>query len=511
MGPRFASLLVASLLVCSAAVGPVAAADARLTLTDTTVTPATPTAGAPITAETTLRLSAGSDTPMTVEEVRVVDDGETLGTASDLGRLSPGETLDVPVSFTVSEADSYDLRVVAAGTDEDGEDVEASRPLRLGVEPGAPQVELDNPELVAGVDRSVSATVSNPTTAPLRDIELSGAGSDDNATIATLDAGASQTVNFSIQPDETGARTVNVTKRYTAPNGARLETVQSESVTVDEFAADIGVRASVAGSDAADQPGGGGGLPGLIGDGGGGLQPQSDSQRGSDAERVDVTVTNFGNTPVDDVVLTGQDGDGARLAAVGRFVVADAVEPGESATVTVDLASVRTDDVRFVASYETPAGEDESERVYGYNARQGQATLTGLDVTVADDGGVTIEGNLANVGDGELTGAVVAVEGSDGVRPDYPQRTYFIGTVDASGFAPFELTAQADGAEATNVTVRIDYAVDGEQRTERETVPLPSSGGVGGGDLPLGITLAVTLCLVGVAAATVYTRRYRDR
>ena len=54
MRPRFASLLVASLLVCSAAVGPVAAADARLTLTDTTVTPATPTAGAPITAEATL-------------------------------------------------------------------------------------------------------------------------------------------------------------------------------------------------------------------------------------------------------------------------------------------------------------------------------------------------------------------------------------------------------------------------------------------------------------------------
>lgn len=511
MRTRLQSLLVASLLVVSAAgaVGPAAGADARLTLTETTVTPATPTAGAPITAETTLRLSAGSDTPMTVDEVRVVDDGETYGTATDLGRLSPGETLDVPVTFTVSEADSYDLRVVAEGTDEDGDAVEASRPLSVGVEPGAPQVELDDPELVAGVDRSVEATVSNPTTAPLRDIEISGVGSTDNASVATLAAGASQSVNFSIQPEAAGEQTVDVTTSYTTPNGARLETVQTESVTVEEFAADIGVRASEASSDGGQAPGGDG-LPGLIGGGGGGgLQPQSDAESDTDTERIDVTVTNFGNTPVEDVVLTGEDGDGARLASVGRFAATDTLAPGASATVTVDLSDVRTDNISFVASYETPGGTEESELVYGYDAKLGQATLTGIDVTADDDGAITIEGNLANVGDGELSGAVVAVEGTDSVRPDYPQRTYFVGTVEGSAFAPFELTAQADGA-ATNVTIRVDYAVDGEQRTERTTVPLPGNNG-GGGQLPVGVVLALTVGLVGVAAATVYSRRYRNR
>ncbi|MFC6755983.1 hypothetical protein ACFQER_03745 [Halomicroarcula sp. GCM10025894] len=85
-------LVVSAAAFGAAAVGSAAAADARVTLTDTAVTPATPTVGAPITAETTLRLSGGSDTSMTVEEVRVVDPNEddaVLGTATDLGRLSP--------------------------------------------------------------------------------------------------------------------------------------------------------------------------------------------------------------------------------------------------------------------------------------------------------------------------------------------------------------------------------------------------------------------------------------
>ncbi|MFC6973895.1 hypothetical protein ACFQL1_03165 [Halomicroarcula sp. GCM10025709] len=117
-----------------------AAADARLTLTDTTVSPGTPTAGAPITVETTVRLSGGSDTPLTLDNVTVVDsDGERLGRATDLGRLSPGETLTVPVTITVDEPAVYDLRVIARGTDSDGEEVRSTRPLTVGVERGNPR------------------------------------------------------------------------------------------------------------------------------------------------------------------------------------------------------------------------------------------------------------------------------------------------------------------------------------------------------------------------------------
>jgi len=513
---RSSSLLLALLVVVSgsvAVVGPAAAADARLTLTGTTVAPATPTVGAPITATTTLRLSAGSNTSMTVDEVRVVanDSDDVYGTATDLGTLSPGETLDVPVTFTVAEAGSHDLRVVAAGTDTDGDSIQSTRPLTVGVEPGAPQVELDTDTFVAGAETEVEATVSNPTTAAIRDIDLSvsdparagGVG------IASLAAGASETVNLSVTAPETGDRTLELTTNHTTPNGVEIQSTTTRSVTVEELTTDVGVRAQRAGSDDGQQ-GAAGDLTGLIGGGAGGaLQQQSEDGGSSGQSQIDVTVTNFGNAPVDDVVLTGEDDNGAALSAVGRFAVTDTLAPGESATVTVDLSRVRTDGVRFVASYDTPTGDNESALVYGYNAQRGTATLTGVDVTVRENGRVTVSGNLANTGDGEVSSAVVAVQSTAGVQPAYPQRNYFVGTVDASSFAPFELTAQADTENASELTVALAYTVDGEPVDDTVTVPLPPPTEDGGGGGPFGLVAGLTVGLVAVVGVGLYARRYR--
>ncbi|MBX0285930.1 CARDB domain-containing protein [Haloarcula salinisoli] len=506
-------LVVSAAAFGTAAVGSAAAADARVTLTDTTVTPATPTAGAPITAETTLRLSAGSDTSMTVDEVRVVDpsDGDAvLGTATDLGRLSPGETLDVPVTFTVNESGSRDLQLVAVGTDSDGDRTEATRPLTVGVEPGAPQVEVETDQVVAGAESTVQATVSNPTTAPLRGVEVTVAGGESRQTVPTLAAGASETVNLTAVVPDTGDGTVEVRTRYITPNGVERESVTSAPVTVESLSTDVGIRVQRPQNDDTQQAAGD--LTGLLGGGGSSaLQSQSESEDGSSGDRVDVTVTNFGNTPVDEVVLTAEDSDGARLSSVGRFALADTLSPGDETTVTVDLSRVQsTDGVRFVASYESPEGRSETALRYGYRAQRGKARLTGLDVSVTEGGRVTVDGNLANVGDGEVTSAVVAVQPAEGLQPAYPQRDYFVGTVDASSFAPFELTAQADVENATQVPIQVTYAVDGEQVTRNATVPLPpAQSGPGGGPVSPGMALAILLGLAAAAGATVYVTRYR--
>ena len=516
MRSRLTPLLVVSLVVLGSAVAvvPAAAADARLTLTGTTVTPATPTVGAPITAETTLRLSAGSNTSMTVDEVRVVernDTDEVYGTATDLGRLSPGETLDVPVTFAVDEAGSHDLQLVAVGTDSAGDSVQATRPLTVGVERGEPQVELDTDEYVAGAETEVEATVSNPTTAAIRDVELSvtDPGQENGVSIPTLAAGASQTVNLSVVVPESGDRSLELTTNYTTPNGVELQSTATRQVTVDSLRTDVGVRVQTAQADGTQQQAGD--LTGLLGGGAAGsLQPQTDEEGASGGSRVDVTVTNFGNAPVEDVVLTGEDEDSAVLSSVGRFAVADTIGPGESATVTADLSQVRTDDVRFVASYETPNGSAESALAYGYDAQRGQATLTGVDVTVREGGRVDLSGNLANTGDGEVTSAVVAVQPTADVQPAYPQRNYFVGTVDASSFAPFELTGQADTDNATNLTVQLSYTVDGEQVTDTVTVPLPPPTD-DGGQSALGLGVALTFGVVAVVGVGIYARRYPAR
>jgi len=335
-------------------------------------------------------------------------------------------------------------------------------------------------------------------------------GGESGRTIPTLAAGASETVNLTAVVPEAGDGTVDLRTTYTTPNGVERERVISAAVTVEALRTDVGVRVQRSQDDDTQQAAGD--LTGLLGGGGGGgaLQSQSDSEGESSASRVDVTVTNFGNTPVDEVVLTAEDSDGARLGSVGRFALAETLAPGEETTVTVDLSQVRTDGVRFVAGYETPRGPNESALLYGYRAQRGEATLTGVDVSLTEDGRVTIDGNLANVGDGEVTSAVVAVQPTEGVQPAYPQRDYFIGTVDASSFAPFELTARADVANASQIPIQVTYAVDGEQVTRNRTVPLPpaQSGGDGGPVSP-GMAVVALLGLATVAGGTVYVTRYR--
>jgi hypothetical protein len=511
------AVLVVVLLLGGAsavAVYPATAADARLTLTDATVTPDTPAAGAPITVSTTVQLSAGSDTPLAVDSVRVVGADETLGEATDLGTLSPGETLSVPVTFTVDEAKVHDLELVVTGTDEDDETTRATRPLTVGVEVGAPQFEIGADQLVAGAEREVAVAVANPTTAPLRGIELRltnpASGDQERRTIPTLAPGATQTVNLTALGPQPGEVELAIETTYTDPTGAERTATHARTVEVTPLSVDVGVRAErPTTADTQQVPDG---LGGLVG-GGGALQSQSEDEEES-AERVDVTVTNFGNAPVGDVVLTGRTDDGATLASVGRFAVTDRLGAGDSETVTVDLSRVRgVDGLRFVASYKTPEGRSESALVFNYSAAQGAVSVTGLDVTVDEEETVTLAGNLANTGDGEITSAVVAVEPSEYVDPAYPQRTYFVGTVAASEFAPFDLTARADTENATAVTLRVTYTAGDERVTETVQAPLEnrSSDESGGISQSMTLSLAALSGLVAVGAVVLFARRSFQR
>ncbi|UIO99685.1 hypothetical protein Hbl1158_14340 [Halobaculum sp. CBA1158] len=522
-----AALLAASVLVPFVGVAG-AVPDARVAVTDATVSPATPTAGAPITVEATVRLSAGSDSPADLDRLAVVDaDGETVGEATGLGSLSPGETLTVPVSVTLDEVGEHDLTVVAEFSDDDDETATARRPLSLVVERGGPLVELDASEAVAGADSTVGVTVSNPTTAALRDlvvtVESPSDGERTRRTVATLAAGASQQLNFSVRPDEAGERPFRVAVEYTTAAGTRAETAHERAVVVDARSTDVGVRVDPAG-DGGDGAGGGvgaAGLAGVIGGGGGGgaLQPSGGGDGGSeDGTAVDVTVTNFGNAAVERVVLVPRGDNGTVVESIGRVAVADALAPGEAATATVDLSDVETaGTIRFVAEF-VAAGE-RGEAAVGYDVRpeRGAVDLTGMNVSVGEGGRVTLEGNLGNVGDGEVSGVVVGVADGEFARAAYPQRDYFVGSVGASEFAPFRVTARVDVANASTVPVAVSYTTGDDRIREVIEVPLPTGAGdasdagstaaiggfgaVGGGLLVVGVAVP--------AAVAVLARRYR--
>lgn len=526
-----ATVLVALLLVTSVLVPFVAVAgavpDARVAVTDATVTPATPTAGAPITVEATVRLSGGSASAADLDRVRVVDaDGTVLGEATGLGTLSPGETLTVPVTLTVDDPGAYDLSVVATVSDSDDETASASRPLSLVVEQGAPLVELVAPDPVAGADSRVEVTVSNPTNAALRDLTVSAAdpadGERTRRTIATLDAGASQTVNLSVRPTEVGEDTLAVRVDYTTAAGTRASVTAEQSVSVEQLAADVGVRVGRATGDdgVAGAGGGAAGLAGILGGGaGGGALQQSTGEGGdgsADGDRVDVTVTNFGNAAIERVVLVPRDANGTVVEAIGRVAVADSLAPGAAETVTVDLANVEAaGDVRFVAEYDLAGERREAATTYDVRPARGAVDLTGLNVTVGDAGRVTIGGNLGNVGGGEVSGVVVRVATGEFVAPAYPQRSYFVGTVGASEFAPFRVTAAVDTANATTVPVEVTYTTGDDRLTTVVEVPLPPEESAQG--RPLGAfggfgTLGAVLLALGLSipvAVGLLARRYR--
>jgi CARDB. len=246
----------------------------------------------------------------------------------------------------------------------------------------------------------------------------------------------------------------------------------------------------------------GGAVGGVLG-GGRSTEQSDDDQRPS---RFDVTVTNFGNVPADDVVVTPRVGD----RTLPRQAV-PSLAPGESATVTVDLSTVRRPGtVEFAVDYRA-AGET-SEGVVGYDYRPptGQITLTGVDLAF-ENGRLQITGNAGNTGDAPVQGVVVAVGDGPAVTPAYPQRTYFVGTVDGSEFAPFELTAGVDRENVSAIPVRVQYTTDGVTVNRTVDVPYDDSlepGDDGGPPLLLYAGGVVALVLVAVGVF-VFARRSR--
>ncbi|WP_410767496.1 CARDB domain-containing protein [Haloferax sp. DFSO60] len=480
--------------------------DARVAVTDATVAPATPTAGAPLTVDATVRLSAGSASAATLDTVEIrTSDGDVVGRATGLGSLSPGETLTVPVTFTLDSSGEYQLTIVAVASDSDDDEVTATRPLTIAVEQGAPQLDLTAPTLVASADSAVQATVSNPTTSPLRDLTVTitnpSGGEQVRRTVPQLAAGASTTLNFSVRPVEEG--TTNVTARidYTTASGTAANVTYGEQARVETLADDVGIRIGPV-QNSGDSGGGNagvGGIAGLLNGGAGALQPsESSSGDGAGDSPIGVTVTNFGNAAIENVVLVPQTENGSVANEIGRFAVADRLEPGESTTVTVNLDNAETvQSLQFVAQYDL-AGERRSVTTDFDRLARGAVELTGINISVSDGGAVRLGGNLANVGNGEITGVVVSVPASEYAQPAYPQRSYFVGTVASSEFAPFELTAQVDRENTSVVPVEVAYTVGDERITETTMVDLPAERQSSNSVFSSSVTFVGVLLLVGI-------------
>jgi hypothetical protein len=506
--PAVLALLV---LVALAPVLPTAAAvpDARLTVSDVTVEPDTPVTDSPTTVTVTVNNGAGSPQPATVDRVALVTgSGGALAAAEGVGALGAGGSLTVPLTTTFDRPGEKSLFVVVEGTDEDGDSVTVRRPVTVVVESAPPLVELRPGRTVVDAQSRTVVELSNPTTDAMRNVvvTLEGPGEAviERRTVASLAAGAATTVNFTSVPRSAGSADLEATVRYTTAVGTQRTVSRSATVEVAPMNADVGVRVQ-----RADQPGQqqqqlqvGGQIGQLLGAGGTTTQ-QDEEGAESEARQVSVVVTNFGNAPVDDVVVTPTVGD----LTLPRQSLGGSLAPGESASVVVPLGSVeQAGEVTFDVAYRAGTRDGTAAGRFDYRPPQGSVRITGVELSFTEDGRLQVSGNAGNIGRGEVTGLVVSVGDTEHVRPAYPQRDYFVGTVEGSEFAPFDLTAEVDADNATTVPVRVSYVVNGVERTQtvelpydtsleqperREGIRLPFGG--------LGIALAALVCVPAVA------------
>ncbi|WP_179233326.1 CARDB domain-containing protein [Halorubrum ezzemoulense] len=160
-----AALTVLSVVGGGFAVGGAAAVpDARITLTEVGVSPGAPTVDERATLNVTVSNSGGSDAAANLTTVRVRDaDGDVLDSASGVGALSAGDSLDATLWTTFREPGEKRLTVeVVANQSTSGEFVTVSRDVVFEVRPTEVALDLRtralDPEDLRSDDESESAT-----------------------------------------------------------------------------------------------------------------------------------------------------------------------------------------------------------------------------------------------------------------------------------------------------------------------------------------------------------------
>jgi hypothetical protein len=323
------------------------------------------------------------------------------------------------------------------------------------------------------------------------------------AFVPSVAAGADATVNLSTVPDAAGERTLGVVVGYTDASGVEREVRRDVGVTVAPHEADLGVEVRRQPADEDDEDAVPGGLAGLVGGGGVGATGGDEAPE-TPSTVYGVEVTNFGSVRAADVVVTPVAGN----RTLPRQRLDGALGPGESGTVTVDLGGVRAHGpVEFRVDYRAGTRAATTSYALDYRPEVAGLELTDVDVRRSENGSLAVSGNLVNVGRGPAQGVVVEVVPGGNVTPAYPARRYFVGELEGSDFAPFDLTARTTG-RVESVEVRVVAREDGVASTRTVALPVPPAERRGGG-VPTGLLLGLAVGLPLAALVGVGWRRRR--
>ncbi|WP_435194164.1 hypothetical protein [Natronomonas sp. EA1] len=478
---RLAAVAFACLLVASS-VSVVAAQEAQVTISGTETTPEPAIVGETITVAPTVVNQQSSPTSFEIELVRIrgLSDEEASGTdpIRDLGTLTPGSDLRIPFGITFKQAGVQRFRIEVIGEDGQGNDIRLEYPVTVRVRDEHPEVSIrTDATLTTGFAERVNVTVSNGFEREIRSVDVSLAGTELTARQVSdgaprIAGGEAETFRFDVRTNRAGRWPLTATVTYRTTTGLERTVVVDRSLRFDPLREEVTLDA--------DTP-----------------------REGRLA--VPVTLGNFGNAPIENVVIRGEASNGSvSPVAVGT------VPAGTTRRVLVNVSDVETRaTVTLTASYDlgdTRGSVTAESRVVAEPDVPGEIELTGLDVE-REDGRLHVTGTASNVGLRKVDSVIVRVRDTDLVQGVAPNREYFVGTVPASDFVSFDVFATAEEG-ATAIPLTVTYLSDGERKTLRTSVPYEPPADTGdtgdtGSDSGLLVYVGgavVALLVVGIVA-----------
>lgn len=449
--------------------------EANVTISSTAASPETPFVDESVTVTPTISNGGNSPTNVEIDAVSLrTDGGRQLGRVEDLGRLPPGASTSVQLDARFGDAGSKQLRVIAYGEDGNGNDVRLESTVSIRVRDDHPDVRIAAPNAtVAGLDGDVRVRVDNGFDRELRSVDVRLRSSDVdfrpwNDGQPRLAGGESAAFEFTARTREARTHRVEAVVSYRTTTGHQRSVTAQTGIRFEALEEDVTV-------DAPEPPRGNTSVP--------------------------VTVGNFGNAPLENVVVRATATNGSVAP-----VTIDRIPPDETRRVRLDVAGVDASaELEITAAYDLgdrTGTATATSRVVATPDVPGQIQLTGLEVR-REGGRYRITGSASNVGLRSVNSVIVRVRDTEQVTPAAPNREYFVGTVPSSDFVSFDLHATTSG-NVTSIPLEVSYLADGDRRTVEASAPVESvpdervrsdAGGGGPGLLVFGVGLLAALAV----------------
>ena len=419
---------------------------ADIQITSVSVTPEEPMPGEDVTVETTVSSLSESASPVEVTDlyIREQDSATEKARAEDIGSISPGGSLSIPLSLSFEDSGSERLTVFVRVEDESGSGTTYKYPLHITVEnPDEALLEVVTSDSAAEGTTPVNVTVTNANTESISGVQLSLSASrgsvDQMERIeGSIEAGSSETYRYDVNFEETGTHSIDAKVTYTTAEGSTRTITETRSVFVESPVVDAY------------------------------LSTRSDANQSSQTR---LQLSNFGNTVLENVEVRAISDS----TVIDRAMMKD-VNPDTSGFTTLDLGTAGDSTIRYEATYSS-AGEEYTTSVEDSAGMTGEIRLTRLDVTQTV-GEITIEGEAANLGGSDAESVLLTIQNGQGVSSATPGG-YFIGEVQSSEFNTFEISATVAN-ETSVIPIQMTYLVNGNRVKDTQTIQLSNFDLAGG-------------------------------